>query len=201
MLTSEQTTTWPQWSLLLIWITLSASGVGIGILAASILAFGVFPNGSFIAVSIVGGFVAGLIIGLAQWFLLRQLINEVGWWILATSVGSAIGSPLGAITQAIAGNFLTGMLSASLGSAMIGIIFGFLQWLILRKKFARASIWIVATAIGNAAGSVATKTLNLGPLGNFAGEIVHGLAFGLVTGLALIWLSQKSQREVLQEYV
>src|SRR5215213_9220100 len=64
-----------------------------------------FPVGGYLAdlvvdgvdsvgAALVGGLIAGLVIGAAEWFVLRRLVSWL--WILATSIGMAAGLAAGA---------------------------------------------------------------------------------------------------------
>src|SRR5438034_11771660 len=64
-----------------------------------------FPIGGYLAdlvvdgvdsvgAALVGGLIAGLIIGAAEWFALRRWVSWL--WIVATSIGMAVGLTAGA---------------------------------------------------------------------------------------------------------
>ena len=109
---------------------------------------------------------AGLVIGLLQWVVLRQRLPHPGWWILASAVGWAGGWTV-VITLAPPG---FGILTATvLGAAM-----GTTQWLFLRGHFHRAGWWIVISALGWTAG-----------LALLTGPLLVGAVAGAVTGITL----------------
>jgi hypothetical protein len=110
--------------------------------------------------------VAGFVIGVLQWVVLRQRLSQTGWWVLASAVGWAGG---GAIAIALVPpdfGFLTG--------TVLGAVGGAAQWLFLRRYFYRAGWWVPVSALGWTAG----LTLLSGPL-------LVGAVVGAVTGIAL----------------
>jgi hypothetical protein len=40
------------------------------------------------------GAVEGASVGMAQWLILRRWVSHAGWWVLASTVGLAVGFPL-----------------------------------------------------------------------------------------------------------
>lgn len=82
-----------------------------------------------------------------------------GHWVLATIVGGTTGSALGlavAITIGIAMvtsmgiNDVALVISGAAGGAVLGVVVGIGQWLILRQHFEKAGWWILVTALGTA---------------------------------------------------
>jgi hypothetical protein len=128
--------------------------------------------------------ISGLIIGVAQWYVLQDKIRESGWWVLATA------------SSGIGGGFAFSMLGQT-GFTMIGIIFanvmgglfaGIAQWLILQRQVHGAGYWvvisIVAWVLGGTVGNIFTISS-----GNFAmGGLVCGAIIGLITGSQLVLL-------------
>ena len=179
-----------------LWVIVNVSSSGIGGLLGVYLGFTVFSD-NIVIVSLVAGVVAGLIIGLAQWFLIRQVIKESGWWILATGIGLTIGSLLNTVTGSMTGQ-ITGLLTSSLVSALAGSALGLTQWLVLRKQIDRARIWIAATMIAYVAGTFVVGIVNLGPLME---GTVQNILLGTVTGGVLVWLSRNYHLKSFQESV
>ncbi len=133
---------------------------------------------------IVGGAVAGWIIAVCQWLILRRRWITTNGWVLLTTIAWTAGWTLGWTISGIAlgqfarvgyaGVMLLSVLLATIGGALVGLA----QWVILRRHVKRAGWWIVAMAASWGLGAIA------GPGGLLRGAIVGG-----VTGAVLIWLT------------
>ena len=166
-----------------------------------------------------------VVVGCAQWMLLRERIAVSGWWVLACAIG--VGSPLvieeilrGAgflpdWTRGSGGTFLAMTILGILG----GLLSGLLQMPLLRPHFTKASWWILASCIGWGFCWPAFEMLvNPGALSSApskilppAAQFVIGLLIfldlifgpvllGVVTGVGLLWMArfpvQESQNAV-----
>lgn len=60
----------------------------------------------------------GTVIGIAQWFVLRRLVYQAGWWVLVSALGWTIG--------------LTGILGMTVVGAVVGALTGFALDFLLR---------------------------------------------------------------------
>ncbi len=101
--------------------------------------------------------VAGMAVGVAQWVLLRRRVAQGRWWLLASIVGWAlnlfifmplIGGPslagLGAPEGLDAGAMAaTGFLIGGVA----GMVVGGLQWLVLRRHFSGAFLWVLGSLL------------------------------------------------------
>src|SRR5262245_40863035 len=105
----------------------------------------------------VTGIAFGLVIGTSQWYVLRRAIRA-DWWIPATCVGFALG---GAISGFSSGGSTStigpdeGPLPPPLGLLTIPLViavFGFGQWLILRRQVQGAGWWPLVNAVALGAG-------------------------------------------------
>jgi hypothetical protein len=77
--------------------------------------------------SIVRGTVAGILVGLLQWLILRQLFYRAGWWILVSPLGWGIGMAVGVTVGGAFGWPLVGAIS--------GIIAGYpLIWILRQPR-------------------------------------------------------------------
>jgi hypothetical protein len=195
MIISEPKNISSLWTLWFKWIILNALGDVIGALVGGSIGYIFFPTDAP-RFALVAGLIAGFIFGFAQWLLLRQLINGVGWWILATGVALAIGDPIGTIVVTRGESVIPHLFAASLGSLVIGSILGFLQWLIFRKKFGGASTtWIVAILIASLVGTFISRI----PNSLILGMLARGAVSGAITGYALVWLMQRFQQKTFSE--
>jgi len=131
------------------------------------------------------------------------------WWLLASMAGwvSAVGMLYWSSLRyevsspAIPTAVMIGRLVA--GGLAGGATLGTLQWLVLRRRMARAWPWIPATTTGWLAGNVlaATTLVLSGPLHALpwpASHIVRGLFFGCTAGVVVGALQRRSVRARLE---
>jgi hypothetical protein len=110
-----------------------------------------------------------------------------GWrlwllWKLATVAGFIVG--IGASVAAL------GMVHEMVASVAFGVVFGLLQWLILRRYVGSAGWWIMASALAAPLGLAAANTVHRATLWAWIPAINGALGFavfGLVVGLVQ-WL-------------
>jgi hypothetical protein len=190
-----------RWAIWPWWVLLSAVGGGVGFvlgLAAAEAAARVFGRPIFEAVlyGILGTLVAAL-----QWPVLRAHVSQAGWWVLASAVIWTLVGALANLVEIKAG-------LAAVQPAIVGAAVGALQWLVLQKRVHLAGFWIIASALGWAAGWHAAIAMDkvMATIAIVPSETV-GLAIlfaifsavaGAFTGLALIWLLR---RPILKEPV
>ena len=194
-----------QWRFALKWVAANALGLTCGQIGGLFAGFAV---GGFL-VPVAGqaagalaafaahGAVTGASIGLMQRIYLRQEIDLTRQWILASSLGWAIGSLAATWIASMAGAALD-ELSGALSWALIGASVGSMQWLILRQQVHQAAGWVLANIVGwlMAPPVAALGGVVIGPLvanlGNTAvlimASALTGAAAGVFTGTALVWL-------------
>jgi hypothetical protein len=108
----------------------------------------------------------GLPIGVMQWLVLRQHLSHTAWWVLASTLGWALGWLLvGAAIPPEVG-FLAG--------TAVGAAVGVAQWFVLRRQLYQAGWWIAVSILG----------WTLGLMG-FLGMFLDGAMAGIVTGISL----------------
>lgn len=130
--------------------------------------------------TIMLGVVAGLILGAFQWLVLRTQFNDSALWILATAAGWGVGFPMGVF---LAQNF--GLVDWSFGLVVgiaTGVVVGFYQWLFLKRRVPRATWWIPVNGFALASGFIYYRADAV-----WLGLLV-GALYGIVTGVALVWL-------------
>jgi hypothetical protein len=163
-----------------------------------------FPIGGYIAdlvingvdsvgTAIIGGLIAGAIIGAAEWFALRQWVSWL--WIPATSVGMAAGLTAGA---AIVDYGISRGDVVVIGVAT-GVGVGVLQALVLaRHRISGALWWAVANpplwGLGWLVTSYVITTNVKEQFTNFGGS--GAIVFGLVTWILLALLFRAMEPEV-----
>ena len=90
---------------------------------------------------VVSGAVGGAAIGILQWLVLRRQVSGAGWWVLASTMGWAVGSGLGLLvfrTVALAVSsdaaFIVALsVGAAVDGAAMGAITGFALVKLLRQ--------------------------------------------------------------------
>ena len=142
---------------------------------------------------------AGTIIGFAQWIVLRRYITATSDWVLAGGTSWAAGYVLGLfLVQALPSTIVVGIV----GYLLFGVIVALVQWPVLRREIPNAFVWIVASALGWAAGFWASQAVLplffTGPLIEPAVSttviaVTSGLIAGAITGIALVWIIRKPE--------
>jgi hypothetical protein len=139
-----------------------------GILAA--FAFGDLAAG-YIGMFVAGSF-GGAAFGLMNWFLLRGRASGARQWVLVNASGWALGMLTLAIVWNSFHDFPKGL--------AFGLSVGSLQWLVLRRQFQQAMLWIVANTVVWAIGTGMTFAI---PYGLF----LAGSMASLILGLIMLW--------------
>ena len=143
---------------------------------------------------------AGFLVGLAQWVVLRKYVNEVSDWILAGGTSWAVGYALGLLIM----NGLTSTgLDGFVGYILFGAIVALVQWPILRREIPHVWMWVLANVVGWTAGFYLSQvSLDLFFNGPTIAPVastsvisgVSGLVAGAITGIALIWIVRQPER-------
>src|SRR5215207_1071672 len=140
--------------------------------------------------ALVGGLIAGLLIGAAEWFTLRRWVSWL--WIVATTIGMATGLTAGAALV----DYGISRVDLLIMGAVTGLGVGALQALVLsRSRVAGAFWWAVANPPAWALGWLVTSyviTRNVqDQFTNFGAS--GALVFGLLTWLLLARLLQEPE--------
>lgn len=138
-------------------------------------------------------------IGIAQGMVLHRILNYRDWkrWTLATALGLIVTLMVVTIE--------------CIGIPAAGIALGLIQWLVLRRSINNAGLWIMTTAIALCLGvgisafvtlNYLPKTLLVFPAWPFYpfsavlywgfGVSICILVFASVTGIILVWISDRS---------
>jgi hypothetical protein len=123
--------------------------------------------------------------------------TNIGWgfwlaWVLASIMGLVVGALLG--MSVAYGLFDRDGVDATIGitgGIVMGATSGFLQWVVLREKVARAGWWVLASALGFA---IAGGTL--GAIRINENYVMAGILFAAVFGVAggiMQWLVLRQQ--------
>ncbi|HEY9639739.1 MAG TPA: hypothetical protein V6C57_04610 [Coleofasciculaceae cyanobacterium] len=164
---------------------------------------GVLETSGFELVATI--FFTGLLIGTAQWLVLRQYIPKAFWWIVVSTLGWTFGlvlmsyyttlfEPLIQFLRTLGAweVFWTNLVKQPIVLA----IFGAAQFPILRRFVRKAHWWLLVSALGGAldgaSGSTVAYILQPGlPPAPFSTALSYGagwLGYGIVTGICLQWL-------------
>lgn len=161
------------------WVGLSLIGFPLGGYLGYIVAGpidGVVP-------ALLGGALTGAGIGLAQWVMLRRILNIGPTWILATSAGLAVGLAIGAMVV----DYETTISQLALMGAISGVGVGLAQGLVMRGKFSLWWVWMVAMPVLWALGWTATTAAGIGVENQFyVFGAVGAAVFGILSGLVLL---------------
>jgi hypothetical protein len=173
---------------ILAWI----AGNFLGIAVPSSLVFFI-PNLETIdsIAGIVGIFLIIFIpIGLAQWLVLRRFTPLSPLWMLTIPVGFVLSFFIlafipNSMWQNIddeAPTVLTILFTAC------GAVFGLVQWVLLRRLFAKSSFWILSSALGLGLGFGLVLATDMIDHSGFISGIIVILLYSIATGSTLSWL-------------
>jgi hypothetical protein len=178
------------------WTLATAVGLLLGFLAATPIVDAVQLNLARIIVPLL----AGILVGLSQWIVLRAYLTASSDWILAGGTAWALGFALGLLLiQSLPATVLGG----TLGYILFGGVVGLVQWPVLRREIPNLLVWILANALGWTAGFLASQlALSLifrSPMISPAASTavlfgVSGLVAGAITGAALVWIVRQPER-------
>ncbi len=147
---------------------------------------------------------AGLLIGLAQWLVLRGYLTDCRDWILYQAGGWVVGYALGLfIVDLLAGSALGGVV----GFILFGAIVAVFQWPVLRREIPQLWLWILANVVAWTLGayvsqSVAAAFFQSNPASQGGASLftsaligvgITGLIGGAITAAALIWIVRKPE--------
>jgi hypothetical protein len=126
--------------------------------------------------ALIGGLIAGAVIGTGQWLVARRLLDPRAW-IPATAVAMGIGLGVGAWVV----GYGTSLGELALMGAITGIPLGAAQAYVLRDRVANAWVWAAAIPLLWALGWTVTTAGGIDVDQQFA---VFG-AYGAITFMAL----------------
>ncbi len=217
-----------QWRLWRRWVLANSTGeliglgstfaIGVGLFSGLGDAPGIGPALLSAAVMTLTGVLEGVIVGLAQWFVLRNAITSITRriWVIATIIGGILAWFLGSIPMTMASLAsettttpvdeppLAIMLLLAAGMGLVaGLILSLAQWAVLRKHVNRAWQWLPANAIAWAVGMpIIFAGIDLAQrVGSTIGGVlvmaltitITGAAVGVVHGIALITLVEQKK--------
>ena len=167
---------------LILWLLANLSGFGLLGLAV-LLVPGWLANAGFI-VSIL---VISIPVSIAQWLVLRKTVAYSWLWIFAMPVGLLLGILLlrsipESVWQIVGDESIVTLAG---GYLVVGFLVGIPQWLLLRTRFEKASLWLAASALTPALGLALVLFTNLIDWSELISYILIILIYGTVTGYLL----------------
>jgi hypothetical protein len=167
------------------WPLAALLGFPIGGYAAN-LAVGAVDS---VGAAIVGGFIAGAMVGTAQWLALRRFVPWL--WIAATSLGMSVGLAIGAALV----DYGIDRRELMLMGAVTGLVVGVLQALVLaRNGLAGAAWWVAANPpVWALAWLISSYVISANIDERFTNFGASGvILYVLVTGLLLTWMFRRT---------
>jgi hypothetical protein len=176
------------------WTLATAGGMLLGFLPTILLVDVLSLGLAQIAVPVL----AGTVIGLAQWLVLRRYVTASTQWDWTDGLSWAAGYILGLLLIQL---LPSTVFAAFIGYFLFGVIVALVQWPVLRREIPQVLTWLLASAIAWAVGywaSQAVLSLFTDPLiepvvGTAVIAVTSGLVAGAITGLALIWIVRKPE--------
>lgn len=144
--------------------------------------------------------VAGFMVGLFQWLVLRRYLTHSADWILHGGAAWSLAYALGLLVIQVLSQ---SPLGALIGYALFGAIVGLIQWPALRREIRHALPWVLTNVVAWALGSyLGQLILNAVVTGDDVSQAlssaviagVTGLVAGALTGAVLVWTVRKPDR-------
>jgi hypothetical protein len=211
---------WLAWLLLSLlgWVIGWSLGVYLGEFAASAVA----PSGEMFLIEATAGVttwgVLALVLGTAQWIMLRRYLRRAAWWVLATLVGFVVIGSIkwgqGLLLEEIyfdivyeleVAGWAQAVPALGIGIGLIiegltGFVVGLPQSLALHGKVRRAGRWILISTIAWALGGASMSTVGWA-IGEIEGEyvmllmpLIGGSVSTAIAGLGMVRLLPPQRR-------
>jgi hypothetical protein len=162
------------------WIVASVLGGLLGFM----LGFFLLGPLAFMAVAV------GMAIG--QWFILKGYLRQAHGWVLMSLVGGFLGAlVILAVLDTLGGVFGLDVATVIMGAGIEGLI-GVAQWGMLRHRFDKPWLWILANFLAGGIGMAVLGVLVRAEGAFEGGVVIFGLLllwliYGLITGGAMTW--------------
>jgi hypothetical protein len=129
-------------------------------------------------------------IGFAQWLVLRRLLHISAVWVLTLPIGLFLFLLLSTAIPESLGQTVDGESTLTLTAMYIvmGAAMGLSQWLILRRKFSQAVLWIGGSSLGVGLGFGLVLVTGLINQSEFISYVAVVLVYSIATGSILAWL-------------
>ncbi len=114
----------------------------------SLVLFGVGVLSRSASIGSLVNFGVPVVLGLAQWMVLRHRVARAGWWIAATVGGWGGGWMLAVFLFVLWGEPVGEPVPGITFQVAWGVVLGLSQWGLLRRWARRAGWWIPAATVG-----------------------------------------------------
>jgi hypothetical protein len=178
------------------WTLATAVGLVIGYLPAALFVDQVDLGLARVIVPLL----AGILIGLAQWLVLRNYVTESTDWVIHLAASWVLGYTVGLLIIDLLANTFIGVIFSYL---LFGIIIALFQWPILHREIPRIWVWVLANVIGWGLGAYLSQVTIASVFADQVGSLVAitvvnmavtGLVAGLITGVALVLIVREPER-------
>ena len=145
-------------------------------------------------VRVIVPIVAGLLLGLAQWLVLRPYVATSYDWIINQAAGWVVGFALGLFAVQLLAQTAIGTLA---GFILFGAIVSLFQWPVLRREMPQLLPWLLANVVGWTLGAFLSQAAaSLLFQNNLPSTFTSVVVTVGITGLALVWIVRQPDRPV-----
>jgi uncharacterized membrane-anchored protein len=174
------------------WLLATLIGIAVGMVIVFLGLSALLNNSSQVVYGVVIGGVFGTTVGMSQWVVLRRYFDRVGWWILLTIVGWVVFWVLNIMNLLVPAKRIA-FIPDLLNLAILGIILGVLQWLLLRQKIQSAGWWVLANIVGTILGSLFADAINTALQSDSPIDfLTSSIIWAIITGVSMMWLIKQS---------
>lgn len=187
-----------EFGLWLAWTLATALGMLVGYLPLALLVGSLELGVARVSVPLL----TGILLGLAQWLVLRPYVSKSSDWILNHSAGWVAGFAIGLYIVQLLSKTPLGMLA---GFVTFGVIVALFQYPALRREIPHLATWVLANVIGWTLGAylslLALSVFFQNAVPNTFSSVlvtvgITGLVAGAITALALIRIVRQPDRLV-----
>jgi hypothetical protein len=138
--------------------------------------------------------ITGILLGLAQWIVLRPYLTRSADWVLNHAVGWVVGFAIGLFIVQWLSKTPLGTL---FGYITFGVLISLFQYPVLRREIPHLSVWMLVNVIGwtggaylsqLAAGAIFQNALPNTLSSALVSVGITGLVAGAITAIGLIWI-------------
>ena len=150
--------------------------------------------------------IAGTLLGLTQWLVLRPFVSRSFDWVINLAGGWVVGFTIGLYLVQLFSSTPLGML---VGFISFGVIVALFQYPALRREIPYLAAWVLANIIGWTLGAYLSQVVASNYFQNalpttFTSVLVvtgtTGLIAGAITGLALILIVRQPDKIVIKHH-